>query len=97
MKLLFIFTGGTIGSTLHGDVISTDGDKSRKIIETYREKFGIGFEYDAVEPYTALSENNTGTDLITDSTQKELLGNGDKVCGGETYIADIEFFGNLLR
>ena len=35
-------------------------------------------------------------DLITDSTQKVLLGNGDKVCGGETYIVDIESFSEYL-
>jgi hypothetical protein len=35
-------------------------------------------------------------DLITDSTQKELLGKGDKVCGTETYIADIEAFSEYL-
>ena len=63
MKLLFIFTGGTIGSTMHGDVISPDGTKSRKIIEAYRDKFGIDFEYDTVEPYTELSENNTGRNI----------------------------------
>ena len=81
MKLLFIFTGGTIGSTLHGDVISTDGDKSRKIIEAYREKFGIGFEYDAVEPYTALSENNTGKHLriLTECIKENLAGDYDGI------------------
>lgn len=35
-------------------------------------------------------------DHITDSKQKELLGKGDKVCGGETYIADIESFSEYL-
>ena len=55
-----MFTGGTIGSTLSGDVISTEADKSYKIIEAYRERYGIDFEYDMLEPYTALSENNTG-------------------------------------
>lgn len=35
-------------------------------------------------------------DHITDSKQKNLLGNGDKVCGGETYIADIESFSEYL-
>lgn len=63
MRLLFVFTGGTIGSTLSGDVISTDVDKSYKIIEAYRERYGIDFEYDMLEPYTALSENNTGDTL----------------------------------
>ena len=60
MRILFIFTGGTIGSTLSGDVISTDSTKSYRIIEAYRERWGIDFDYDMIEPYTALSENNTG-------------------------------------
>ena len=58
MRILFVFTGGTIGSTLSGDIISTDEGKSYRIIEAYRERFGIDFEYDMLEPYTALSENN---------------------------------------
>ncbi len=60
MKILFVFTGGTIGSTLSGNVISPDRRKSYGIIEAYRARFGIGFEYDMLEPYTELSENNTG-------------------------------------
>ena len=60
MKILFIFTGGTIGSTLHGDVISPDSEKSYKIIEEYRRRFGVAFEYSTRSPYTELSENNTG-------------------------------------
>ncbi len=60
MKLLFIFTGGTIGSTRNGDVISADANKSYKIIDAYRKAHGIDFEYDVTEPYTELSENNTG-------------------------------------
>ncbi len=60
MKILFIFTGGTIGSTLHKNVISPDGKKPRKLIEEYNKKFGIDFEYSILEPYLELSENNTG-------------------------------------
>ncbi|MBR7101347.1 MAG: asparaginase [Clostridia bacterium] len=61
MKILFIFTGGTIGSTLQKDnVIATDAKKSYKIIEAYGNKYGIDFDYDVCEPYTELSENNTG-------------------------------------
>ena len=60
MKLLFIFTGGTIGSTLNGHVISPDDNKPRKLIEEYNSRFGIDFEYSVLEPYTELSENNTG-------------------------------------
>lgn len=60
MKLLFVFTGGTIGSTQSGDVISADNEKSYKIINAYAQKYGIDFDYDISEPYTELSENNTG-------------------------------------
>ena len=60
MKLLFVFTGGTIGSTQIDGVISADPDKSYKLIEAYEKEHGINFEYDVAEPYTELSENNTG-------------------------------------
>ena len=63
MKLLFIFTGGTIGSTVNGDIISTDSKKPYLILEKYREIYGLGFEYDILQPYTELSENNTGTTI----------------------------------
>lgn len=60
MKLLFIFTGGTIGSTAGDGYISTDKSKSYKLIKLYDEKYKIDFDYDVVEPYLELSENNTG-------------------------------------
>lgn len=63
MKLLFIFTGGTIGSTVKGDIISTDSKKPYLILEKYREEYGISFEYDILQPYTELSENNTGATI----------------------------------
>ena len=60
MKILFVFLGGTIGSTLSGEYISPDSKKSRALIEAYSNKHGIDFEYDVTEPYTELSENNSG-------------------------------------
>lgn len=63
MKLLFIFTGGTIGSTLQNDYISTDNSKPYKLIETYNNKYGLTAAYDIIQPYTELSENNTGQTL----------------------------------
>lgn len=63
MKLLFIFTGGTIGSTVKGDIISTDEKKPYLILEKYSEKYGICFDYDILQPYTELSENNTGATI----------------------------------
>lgn len=65
MRLLFVFTGGTIGSTQKNGVISADSSKSYAIISAYAEKYGINFEYDTVEPYTELSENNTGEHIRT--------------------------------
>ena len=35
-------------------------------------------------------------DHITDSAQKSFLSKGDRVCGTETYIADLEFFSEYL-
>lgn len=65
MKLLFVFTGGTIGSTASGGYISADEGKPYLLIERYRGIFGIDFEYDIIQPYTELSENNTGDTLRT--------------------------------
>ena len=63
MKLLFLFTGGTIGSTTRGGTISTDSKAPYLLLDTYRSIHGLDFEYDVFEPYTALSENNTGATL----------------------------------
>ena len=65
MKLLFIFTGGTIGSTLQRSYISTDSSKPYKLIEAYKNKYGLNAEYDVIQPYTELSENNTGETIKT--------------------------------
>lgn len=60
MKILFVFTGGTIGSTLDGDCITLDKNKSFFIIESYKKKYGLNADYDVIEPYSELSENNNG-------------------------------------
>lgn len=65
MKILFVFTGGTIGSTSSGGCISVDEGKPYLLIEKYRENFGIDFQYDVIQPYTELSENNTSETLKT--------------------------------
>lgn len=64
MKILVIFTGGTIGSTVKGEYISTDGNKPRVIMEQYRQRGGrenVEFEYES--PYTILSENLSGRNM----------------------------------
>ena len=63
MKILFVFTGGTIGCTVKGDYISIDGEKPYLLLERYNKKYGIDFAYDTACPYMVLSENNTGDTL----------------------------------
>lgn len=60
MNLLFIFTGGTIGSTVSGDYITTDENKPYELLEAYRNKYGFEHTYNVMIPYTELSEQNTG-------------------------------------
>ncbi len=81
MKLLFLFTGGTIGSTVIGDTIATDRQKPYLLLQSYSERYGISFDYDTEEPYTALSENNTGETLATllASVGKGLSGDYDGI------------------
>ncbi len=65
MKILFVFTGGTIGSTETDGVRDSDPRKPYKIISAYKERFGINFDYDTAEPYNELSENSTGAHIKT--------------------------------
>lgn len=60
MKILFVFTGGTIGSTLNGDHIAVDRRKPYLLLDAYQREYGCFGEYDAVEPYSELSENSSG-------------------------------------
>ncbi len=81
MKLLFIFTGGTIGSTLSGEYISTDNTKPYTILQAYDKKYKIDFEYDSIEPYTILSENSTGKEisLLCNAVKQNLNKNYDGI------------------
>jgi len=63
MKILVMFTGGTIGSCLQDGYISPDEDNNYRLINMYREKTGDTQEFDLSEPYTTLSENLNGTHL----------------------------------
>ncbi len=63
MKILFVFTGGTISTTLKDNVMKVDESKPYALIKAYEDRFGINFEYDCISPYLELSENNTGKHL----------------------------------
>ena len=57
MKILVIFTGGTIGSTVSDGWISPTEDMKYLLISKYREVTGDASEFETVTPYTVLSEN----------------------------------------
>lgn len=63
MKILIIFTGGTIGSLAADGVISPNGQSKRMLIDSFDNKYGVIF--DETGPYFALSENNTGENLTS--------------------------------
>lgn len=74
MKLLIIFTGGTIGSTEEDGIIDASG-RNEDVLRLFRES-PEGMKYrldiDTVHPYTVLSENLTGRHIrILDSTISE--------------------------
>lgn len=60
MNILFIFTGGTIGSHTKNGIISTKSDIPYMLIDNYKERYGIDFTFDTISPYTILSENSNG-------------------------------------
>ena len=60
MKILVLFTGGTIGSTLSDNYISPDSDAKYKLIDFYKKNYGDDISFVCDEPYTILSENLDG-------------------------------------
>lgn len=57
MHLLVIFTGGTIGSGISGDVIDLDARSKYRLLSSYREAYGDTVTFTVCEPFTLLSEN----------------------------------------
>lgn len=57
MKILVIFTGGTIGSTVSDGWIAPSDDMKYLLISKYREKTGDIIDFDSCIPYTLLSED----------------------------------------
>ena len=64
MKILVIFTGGTIGSVIEDSWISVNSDAKYKLIETYTKKYQDNETiFDTVSPYYILSENLSSGEL----------------------------------
>lgn len=62
MKIFVIFTGGTIGSSKIGEVISPDRSCGYALLDMYNRIYG-GVDFTTAEPYTILSENLCGENL----------------------------------
>ncbi len=74
MKILVIFTGGTIGSTVEEGAISPNRDTKFVLINDFCKRFGKICEFVCREPYFALSENlNADTLNILISEVKSAL------------------------
>jgi L-asparaginase len=65
MKLLLIFTGGTIGSTEGGGTISVDTEKPHLLCRAYEAQYPIDFSYDILTPLWEQSENFSGAQIST--------------------------------
>ena len=57
MKVHVVFTGGTIGSTASGGVISPADSSKSVLLENYIALHGNDVSFEIVSPYFALSEN----------------------------------------
>jgi len=57
MKILVLFTGGTIGSDQIGDVISPVEGAVKNLLSLYKKAEGDGVQFTTLSPYTILSEN----------------------------------------
>lgn len=75
MKILVIFTGGTIGSCKKNGSIVTDESTKYVLIDRYESEHS-GIDFDISAPYSVLSENLSASEL--NLLQKEIIDNLDK-------------------
>ena len=80
MKILVIFTGGTIGCVRKGEVLSPDNEQKYMLTQMYLDKYG-NVDFDTAEPYTVLSENLEGghMNLLADCLQSYDLNSYDGI------------------
>lgn len=57
MKILVVFTGGTIGSAVSDGWIAPSDDMKYLLLKKFREKNNSSVEFDTTEPFSILSEN----------------------------------------
>ena len=64
-RICVIFTGGTIGSFVNGEVVDLNPETNSLLINRYRERFGGAIAFDELRPLNILSENMQPDDLET--------------------------------
>lgn len=64
MKILVVFTGGTISCTQENGILSTDESNSYLLLDMYRQ-IDSSAKFEMLKPYTILSENLSGDNLMT--------------------------------
>lgn len=57
MKILVIFTGGTISCTNKNGFLSPSADAAQSVIEEYKRLYSDDTEFEELSPFTVLSEN----------------------------------------
>ena len=63
MKILVVFTGGTIGSSLKNEWVSLDESSRYTLISNFEKKSSKKITFDAISPYSILSENLSSCEL----------------------------------
>lgn len=63
MKVLVVFTGGTICSTLQNGIIDVDNKKPYTLLEKYKA-INDSIQFDTIEPYFILSENLSADHIL---------------------------------
>lgn len=64
MKILVVFTGGTISCTQKNGVLSTDESNTYLLLDMYNQ-LDSSVDFEILKPYTILSENLSGDNLNT--------------------------------
>lgn len=62
-RICVIFTGGTIGSAANDSTVDLNGKSKRRLLESYRKKYGDELRFDILSPVDMLSENVRKEDL----------------------------------
>jgi len=65
MKILVIFTGGTIGSVKSEGWIAPDDTTKYRLLESYKDADQKGIAFETASPYIILSENLSAKELTT--------------------------------